>query len=50
MELKRVIETDDCETVNQLDKSGEFRQPIYDNLRHVYILIRRKGYNGKSKQ
>lgn len=41
VELKRVLEITDYNMVNELDKSGEFRQPIYDPHRSVYILIRK---------
>ena len=43
MENKKVIvETEDVVEANELAISGEFRQPIYDPHRSIYVMIRRK--------
>jgi hypothetical protein len=38
---KIVFETQDASLVNQLYLSGDYRSPVYDTHRSMYIMIKR---------
>jgi hypothetical protein len=38
---KIAFETHDVNLVNQLSLSGDYRSPVYDTHRSMYILIKR---------